>query len=131
MRRKLIEVWELIDEPMRYHTAADWICNADGSLTVLVPRMSDPRYPILLALHETIEATLCAEHGIKQSVVDEFDKLFEAEREAGLHRPEEEPGNDDRSPYRRPHCVATVIEQMLAEEMNVDWESYSKEIASL
>ncbi len=129
--RLLFDAYRIAHEDQAYNTVGNWQCSTDGSCHITVSKMSDPRYEILVAIHELIEATLCAERGIKQSVVDEFDKLFEAEREAGKHPPEAEPGDDPRAPYHHQHLFATSIETALAFEMGVNWEAYDREVSAL
>ncbi len=129
--RLLFDAYRIAHADQRYPTVGDWQAVADGSCHITVSKMSDPRYEVLVAIHELIEATLCAERGIKQSVVDEFDKLFEAEREARKHHPDAEPGDDPRAPYHRQHRFATAIETLLAFEMGVDWDAYEREVSEL
>ncbi len=129
--RLLFDAYRIAHEDQRYPTCGDWQAQGDGSCHITVSKMSDPRYEILVAIHELIEATLCAERGIKQSVVDEFDKLFEAEREAGKHPPEAEPGDDPRAPYHYQHKIATDIERLLAHRMGVEWSAYEREVSEL
>ncbi len=129
--RLLFEAYRIAHDDQRYQTCGDWQCMTDGSCHITVSKMSDPRYELLVAIHELVEATLCAERGIKQSAVDEFDMAFEAERAAGKHTPEAEAGMDPRCPCRRQHMIATAIEMLLAEEMGVDWLAYGREVSEL
>ena len=55
-------------------------------------RMSDRHYEFLLALHELVEAMLCAETGVSQAAVDAFDKAYEAKRPPADK--DSEPGDD-------------------------------------
>ncbi len=128
----LFEAYRIPHNEQRYETAGDWQAQKDGSCHITVSRLPDPRYEILVAIHELIEATLCAQRGIKQSDVDTFDQLFEHERGnlGALHGPDDEPGDDPRAPYRRQHRIATAIEMLLATEMGVDWADYERELAN-
>ena len=127
----LFEAYRIAHADQRYDTVGDWQAQTDGSCHITVSKMSDPRYEILVAIHELVEATLCAERGIKQSQVDAFDKLFESERARGLHNPNREPGADPRAPYNRQHMIATAVEMILANEMGVDWAKYEREVSEL
>ncbi len=129
--RLLFEAHRIAHEEQRYDTAGDWQCRTDGSCHITVSKMSDARYELLVAIRELIEATLCAERGIKQSAVDEFDKLFEAERAAGKRLADAEPGMDPRAPYQKQHFIASLIERWLADEMSVDWQAYDREVSKL
>ncbi len=135
--RLLFDAYRIAHAEQDYNTVGNWKIETDpesgnfGSCHITVSKMSDPRYEILVAIHELVEATLCAERGIKQSVVDEFDKLFEAERVAGKHGAGDEPGDDPRAPYHYQHKIATDIERLLAHRMAVDWAAYEREVGEL
>ncbi len=120
--RLLFDAYRIAHEDQRYPTVGDWKCSTDGSCHIAVSKMSDPRYELLIAIHELIEATLCAERGIQQSAVDEFDTNFAGDGE---------PGADPRAPYHRQHMIALEIEMRLAAEMHVDWEAYDREVSEL
>ncbi len=111
----------------RYETVGDWQDTADG-LMVTVSAMSDWRYEVLVGIHETVEAMLCKQRGIKEEDVTAFDVAYEARRPKG---DESEPGDDPAAPYHREHVFATKIEKMFAEELGVDWEKYNAEVEAL
>ena len=94
-------------EEQRYETAGDWIPGKPTQL--FVSALSNRNHEFLLMLHEFVEHELCKEHGISDRQVMAFDKEFEKEREAGLHSPTADAGNDSRAPYRDEHRVATRI----------------------
>src|SRR5262249_37826766 len=67
-------VSEVIDHTaQRYDTAGDWWFDPDGTLHVAVSKMSDPRYTVLLAMHELTEAILCRHAGVTTEQVDAWD----------------------------------------------------------
>ena len=116
----------------RYPTVGDWFYEPDGTLRIKVSELSDWRLEALIAVHELVETLLCEHRGITQQQVDDFDKAFEADREAGkLEDPDAEPGDHPAAPYVREHCVATGIERLLAAELNVNWATYEAELNSL
>ena len=94
----------------------DWR-TIDGVLEIKVAKMPDKRMELLLAIHELIEALLCAERGITAEMVDTFDLNFKGEGEAG---------DDMNAPYRLEHFFAESIERLFASELGVDWLEYSK-----
>lgn len=119
------------NEKHLYPTVGDWRFDAWGDLQIKVSKMSDERYEQLVAIHELIETLLCKIRGIKEEDVSAFDVMFEKERDEGKHSEDEEPGFDDRAPYKKEHSFATEIEKMIAKEMGVDWEKYNKEVNEL
>jgi hypothetical protein len=62
---------------------------------------------------------LCLERGIGEDMVDKFDMAFKGEGE---------PGDDPECPYFKEHRFATIIEQLMAHELGVDWQSYNKRL---
>lgn len=110
-------------------TVGDWF-DWDGQKQIRVSKM-DPRYEVLVALHEFIESYLCDFRGISESDVTAFDKYYEHERDLGIHKSGDEPGDDLRAPYGAEHKFATRLEQMMAEELGVNWEEYSKALEDL
>ena len=117
------------NKDQRYPTIGDWNLSTDKSaLYIYVSHLGNWKYESLIAIHETIEALLCFEHGITGEVVDEFDKQYEAKR---VKNDESEPGDDPHAPYRKEHFFATNIERLLAAELGVDWQKYEEAISKL
>jgi hypothetical protein len=121
----------------RYDTAGDWKFAADSdsasgvSMHIRVSQLTDEDFEFLVGLHEQLEAYLCRKRGIPEELVTAFDNLFEAERAAGKHGPDDEPGDSRRAPYGKEHRFATRIERLVATELGVDWSAYGKAIAAL
>ena len=99
-----------------------------GVLHIRVSKLSDPRYELLIALHELVEVTLCKHRSVTEKSVDAFDIAFEKRRKLGN---DDEPGDDPRAPYRREHFFATSVERLMAAELGVDWRKYEAEINAL
>lgn len=115
MPRIIIEAVEYKDQ--RYDTLGDWYFDrANGDLIIRVTGADplDQDEAFLIALHELVEAKLCHKHGVTEGQVDEFDFAFEADRAAGKHTEDEEPGDHPDAPYRREHRCAMLIEHMTA-----------------
>lgn len=112
---------------MRYPTVGDW--TDDGQITVA--DTENDRYNFLIGLHELVEWYLCHEKGITDDEVTKFDKAYEEERAQGLHSPEDEPGHDERAPYRDAHFFAECIERLTAQKLGVEWDQYNKTVLSL
>jgi hypothetical protein len=93
------------DDP---EAAGDWFFDANGDLVVQVAAgdVLNHDHAFLAALHELVEAKLCAKHGIRQEQVDQFDLFYRGDRE---------PGDDWASPYRREHRQACLIEFLVAD----------------
>lgn len=126
----LISISTLEHAKQRYDTVGDWQLG-DGTIHITVSALGDPDYEFLVGLHELVEAYLCQKRGIPEQLVTAFDNLFEAERAAGKHGPEDEPGDSRRAPYGKEHRFATRIERLVAAELGVDWEKYQAAIAAL
>jgi hypothetical protein len=93
--------------------------------------MSDVRFEQLVLIHELVEIFLMQHRKIVLDESDKFDILFEKEREEGKHGVIDEPGDDPRCPYGREHRFAENIERMLAHELGVDWNEYTKTVMEL
>lgn len=115
----------------RYSTCGDWFWKKDGSLHIRVSDVRNWKMEFLIAFHELIEVMLCLAMGISQKSVDDFDIQYEEDRDKGLHRPEDEPGDDEEAPYRVPHYWATTIERILAMLLGVNWQAYGKVLERL
>lgn len=100
----------------RYDTEGDWIWR-DDTLEIRISREvgeQDPRYGLLLFVHELVEALLCRGSGITTACVDAFDLAYRGG----------EPGEDPAAPYHRQHLSAEAAERALAERLGIDWEAY-------
>lgn len=115
---------------MRYRTLGDYF-QRDGRTIIEISDMGNEDYEFLISIHEQIEEYLTRKRGIPEPGIIAFDKMFEAERAAGKWKPEDEPGNDHRAPYRTEHRFAENIERILAAELGVDWAAYESFCASL
>ena len=93
--------------------------------------MEDERMEQLVLIHELVEIFLLQNKGVPLSVTDDFDIMFEKEREQGKHSDDDEPGDDPRCPYRESHRFAENIERQLAYELGVDWTLYNEKVLGL
>lgn len=109
---------EAIDhKDQRYDTSGDWYfdrSNGDLHIKVDGADVLDQDEAFLIALHELVEAKLCHKAGVTEGAVDAFDFKFEADRAAGKHSEEAEPGDHPDAPYRKEHRCAMLIEHMMA-----------------
>lgn len=111
----------------RYSTVGDWLYDSEGNLIIRVSQLSDWRREMLIAVHELVEVLICKHDGVTQEQVDQFDaKVFNY-----AEHPDEEPGDDPGSPYKKQHCIATGVERVLAAALGVDWKPYEEELESL
>jgi hypothetical protein len=88
-----------------------------------VSALADWRHSVLIAVHELVEALLCKAHGVTAEAVDEWDM--------GHGKELDEPGDDVRAPYHREHEFAGCVEQLLAHELNIDWNGYEDALDAL
>ena len=106
----------------RYPTVGDWIFNGLGDLNMKISDMGNPKYELMVAIHEMIEAYLCRERGISEESVTAFDTS-----EYGLKL--EDPGADPKAPYHKENMFALEIEKMLCKEFGLDWDKYEQCLA--
>lgn len=118
----------ILHQDQRYNTCGDWYYEPDGTLRIKVSNFEDKRLSKLVAIHELVEVLTCELNGVTQQQVDDFDKMYEANRAVG---DESEPGDDSDAPYRKEHCLATGIERILAVEWGVDWNDYETQLGEL
>jgi hypothetical protein len=117
-QRITIRVFVVPQREQRYQTAGDWT----WTRTRLEIRLSrelaeqDPRYGVLLLVHELVEAMLCRSAGISTRQVDVFDMAFKGDGE---------PGDDVSAPYHHQHRMAEVVERALAGRLGVKWRQYT------
>jgi len=123
-----IRIQSIPKSQSRYETVGDWKFNEWGDLEVKVVEMGNWKYELLVAIHEVIEAFLCKDKNVKEEDITAFDIAFEKRRKKGNT---DEPGDDPKAPYRRQHFIATNIERMLSDCLEVDWKEYDKKVMSL
>jgi len=115
----------ILDKPyekMRYPTIGDWVfkpVSTGYTLHIDVADLGDPRFNILVAFHEFIEAYLCNERGIAGASVDAWDLE---------HKGHPDPGSIPNCPYYREHMFATILERAMAAELNINWDEYEAAI---
>src|SRR5215475_13697821 len=107
MKHIVIEVIPHSDQ--RYDTVGDWITDKTitwlgrNDLLIRVSDTGSDNSNFLIALHEFVEAMLCAEYGITQQQVDDFDM--------GPGKNMVEPGDSVDAPYHEEHKIAEVVER--------------------
>ena len=91
--------------------AGDWFEDADGNMVIrsIGDDLADDQV-FLYALHELIEARLCAKDGVAQADVDAFDASYAGDGE---------PGDDPASPYRKQHRRACLVEFLVADMLGL------------
>src|SRR5262245_56977218 len=115
------EIKTIPHREQRYDTCGDWWKEA-AWLKVRVSSMGNPDYEFLIAIHELVERQLCMKMGISEQTVDAWDLA---------HEDEEEPGAMESCPYREAHMRAEAIERVLANDLGVDWEHYSRTVTAI
>jgi hypothetical protein len=117
-------------EKMRYSTCGDYYQIADTLSKFDICEQVNPDYEFLIMIHELVEEYLTRKRGITEESIMDFDLKFEDERDQGLHSEWAEPGYDIRSPYRKEHIFAELIERLIANELGVDWIEYEEKLIS-
>jgi len=118
-------------QEQKYETVGDYWRDLDGSLNIVVSEMSDPTMETLVAIHELVEVLQMEKHNIPLIASNEFDIIYEKERQVGMHDQDDEPGDDPRCPYRREHRFAENIERQVAFELGVDWDEYGAKVGAV
>ncbi len=116
----------------RYPTAGDYRFKG-SELGFTVSRMRDIDSVFRVFVHELVEWYFCHRRGLRESEITRFDLMYEKERESGLHGVYDEPGWDERAPYRQEHIFAESIERLLTHRMGKGhgWKKHCKSVASL
>jgi hypothetical protein len=113
----IVRLHVLPHREQRYETEGDWLWEGN-TLEVRISREvsdDDPRYGMLMFVHELVEALLCVSSGVTAADVDAFDML---------HDGDGEPGDDPSAPYHSQHIAAEAAERALADQLGVTWERY-------
>ena len=127
MSKMLLKIELIPHSEQRYETAGDWLFDDEGCLTIRVSDTGHKVDPLLIGLHEAVEAILCREHGVLEPDVTAFDIAFNATHDLS----DEEPGEDPKAPYRHQHAVADVVERLIAAEAGVCWKEYNDRVDTL
>lgn len=106
----------------RYNTVGDYYYKNQSHLQILISELGDDNYHFLVLLHELIEAHLCRLRGIEEPLIKAFDESYSGSGE---------PGASPDAPYQKEHLFAESIERLVATELGVDWDTYSKAVNSL
>jgi hypothetical protein len=89
----------------------DWFTDDAGNMVVRVAADSlDDDQAFLYALHELVEARLCAKAGVSQEAVDAFDREYKGDGE---------PGGAADCVYRRQHRQACLVEFLVADMLGL------------
>lgn len=137
--KPLVLITSIPHQDQRYDTVGDYY-EMEGLggkfLSISVSQLEDRREVMLIAIHELIEWALCQAKGISNEEIDDFDlnhlKCHATTKDSSNRTfAAEEPGDCTAAPYYRQHQIATGIERLLAAELGVDWEEYSKHCGEL
>lgn len=116
-----IKITEINHNKQRYDTCGDWIFK-NKDIEIRISKTENDNHTFLIGLHEMIEAYLCRQRGITEKEVTKFDKKFKGKGE---------PGDSPNAPYHNEHLYSTYIEQLLADELDVNWFEYEKTLNNL
>jgi hypothetical protein len=106
----------------RYPTLGDYWADPDGTWHIRVSEMGDPRYSLLIGLHEMVEFALCEQRGIAEPDIAAFD----------IAHPElDDPGASPQAPYHVEHMFAEGLERHFAEGLGVDWQQYETDCKAM
>lgn len=126
-----IEIRVIPHGKQRYSTCGDYWIDKKGVWQIRVSKMNDPRSEQAVAIHELSEMSGVIQANIPMPDIDAFDLMFEEERGRGLHGLNDEPGDDPRCPYHKQHVVATAIEVLQCDLLNLPWSEHEANVNKL
>lgn len=121
---KSITITVIPHSEQRYPTCGDWQFDEGRNLYIKVSDTGEPLFNFLLARHELDEAIMCANDGVSEKEVDEYDF---SHPEAGGDCFDD---NTD-APYYVQHNTALAAEYQMARNLGVDWVEYSDAVNAL
>ncbi len=110
-----IRIKTIPHKKQEYITHGNWYYDKKGNLTITVSDFGNWKYEFLVAIHEMVEVALCKDRDISDKEVTNFDLK---------HLDAEEPGFLKDSIYYKEHQVADVVERLMANQLNINWEEY-------
>jgi hypothetical protein len=110
---------------LRYASAGDYF-EKGNRVVIEVFDQGDEDKNFLVAVHEFLEQYLTKREGITNEMIDDFDFKYEENRNKDDKT--SEPGDHPDCPYRNAHRFATIVEQMVAHQLGIDWCEYDKNI---
>lgn len=124
-----IVIHSVPQENIRSNQSGDWWVHGNAQCTVHVLDTLSLHSQLAVAIHELIEGFLCREHLVTDEMVCRFDDQYEAEREQGKHKDEDEPGDDPAAPYRQEHMAATHVERAVCHALGLSWADHEQAIS--
>ena len=116
---KRIEINFIDQSDQRYPTAGDWAYDGE-TLILKISKMPKEVWQHAILIHEITEALLCYRAGVSQAAVDAFDM--------GPGKDLDEPGFDERAPYRVQHAWADVCERCFIAATGESWSQYDQAV---
>lgn len=110
-------------EMQRYPTCGDYVIDKGGNWQIKVSKMSDARSMIAVALHELSEMGHVVTNEIPIEAIDRWDIDYETSRKPGDNS---EPGEHPSAPYHQSHAIATVLEILYCESLDLPWKEHSE-----
>jgi hypothetical protein len=117
-------------EDQRYETLGDYYIK-DGIRTFAITKTGNDLYDDLIFIHEFIEEVLTRNKGITEEQILAFDLQFEEKIKNGEVGEDEEPGEQIDSPYRQEHVIAELIERLIINHLNIDFNTYNNKLLKL
>jgi hypothetical protein len=102
----------------RYPTLGDYFRVDDTDVITVLDTKVDI-YNKLVAIHELIEWVCTQYKGIKEEDITQFDLD---------HLECDEPGEYPNSPYKSDHILAEIVERMICNHLDIDWNDYNKQL---
>jgi hypothetical protein len=110
----------------RYETSGDYF-KKGGELCFRISK-TKADYEFLVLIHELTEYYLTQRNKISLESIDRFDMEFEKNRQPGDIS---EPGDDPTAPYFKEHQFATMVERLVAAQLEISWKDYEKHMLAI
>ena len=106
---------------VRYPTIGDFY-KKDEKDIIEVLDTNKEIYNRIVAIHELIEQTCTEYMGISEEEITKFDLD---------NLDSDEPGELPNSPYKEYHLLAEIVERMICNSLNIDFNEYNEHLAKV
>lgn len=114
-------------DSQRYFTYGDYFIK-DGIRYFKITNTGIDVLDDLILIHELVEEVLTRNKGIKEEDILKHDLWVEEQVAEGKYPDDAEPGEHEKSPYKKEHLLAEKIEKMIAKDLNIDWGEYTNHL---
>lgn len=111
----------------RYETLGDYYMK-NKKRVFSITETGNNLYDDLIFIHEFIEEVLTRNKGILEPKILKYDLEFDEKIKKGEVTLDAEPGDQLDCPYRKEHRLASDIERLILDYLNIPYEKYNNTI---